>query len=273
MLKRSFNSLGVPVVDYSDCVCHLSVFLCNNGARREGNAFLDFLCIKKNIELLKTQKISAKDGFKMMLVISINGDIQEEEYIKFFKEINNNIIGNNIHVIVFQRPNIGFQWGGFHDVWLRYQSINCDWYMTVESDVYFKHDTWFDYFIEKMAKNQKTGFLGQYQDLALSSLEKHIPLTCYDYECWRNTDNKIYKPTQKELQHTRGGFYFCRKEFLQKMDAAFGCFTHSFDHDYFYDGVLAGEVGFSQKANVLNYPLFNDEDIAYVRERNDLLLQ
>jgi len=57
------------------------------------------------------------------------------------------------------------------------------------------------------------------------------------------------------------------------MDATFGCFTHSFDHDYFYDGVLAGEVGFSQKANVLNYPLFNDEDIAYVRERNDLLLQ
>ena len=115
---KEFNSLGVSDTNDSNCIFHMSTFLSDSKTkRRHGHTSKrDFDCIVKNIELMKTQEISTIRPFRMDLLISINGGIEKQEYIEYLKNINGSIIGNNIHVKVFQRANVGFQWGGFHDV-------------------------------------------------------------------------------------------------------------------------------------------------------------
>jgi len=104
-----FNTLDYPTIDKSTCVFHMSTFLSSTGYRRVGSGYRDFNCIKENIERFSTQHISSLDNFRLDLIISVNGDITEDEFIQYYKDIDGTVVGNNVNIKIFQRDNIGFQ--------------------------------------------------------------------------------------------------------------------------------------------------------------------
>ena len=108
---KEFNSLGVADTKRSNCVIHISSFLSENKTKRRQRhvSKRDFDCIVENIKLISKQKTSDINPFRMDLIISINGGIEKAEYIDYLTKINGTVIGNNVHVKVFQRANVGFQ--------------------------------------------------------------------------------------------------------------------------------------------------------------------
>jgi len=165
---------------------------------------------------------------------------------------------------------MGWQWGGFHDVWMRYKDIDCEWYATMEADCYMS-DMWFDRAISfmkpqviyELSGHLPIGYMGQY---STHFNEHFVPPIIENYRkqnvvvdnIWRDGYNKIISPAVNDLCHTRGGFYFCRRDMLEKMDNAYGCFTHSIGNDAEFDGILLGEVGFAQKTTALGYGLYKE---------------
>ena len=68
------------------------------------------------------------------------------------------------------------------------------------------------------------------------------------------------------MGHTRGGFHFCRKSLLEKIDKQFGCFTEAKGCDLMIDGILHGEIGFCQKIEATGTGLHPIDDICYIME-------
>jgi len=108
-MNNKFNSLDYPIIDKSNCVFHMSTFLSSTGYRRRGNGYRDFNCIKENIKRFSTQSISSLKDFRLDLIISVNGDITENEFIEYYKDIDGSVVGNNVNIKIFQRHNVGFQ--------------------------------------------------------------------------------------------------------------------------------------------------------------------
>jgi len=261
---RVFDPLHIPKINKTDCVLHISSFLQESkekSDRREGDSPRDFNCIKSLIGEISNQRISNREGFRLDAVISINGHVENQEYIDYLKSINGTVIGNNVHITIFQRPNVGWQWGGFHDVWMRYKDIDCNWYATIESDNYLTQDNWLDIAIE-MSEGDEYGFFGKHQ--------KDFPIDPYNFSSiaipsnvWRTGDNKTKNNMVKEdTLHSSGGFFFCKKSFLQKMDEVYGCFTHSMGCNWLFDGIVLGEVIFSHKTRELGYK-YSSEKFPY----------
>jgi len=253
---RVFDPLHIPKIKKSDCVFHYCVYLQRGVDNRvSSTAGWHFKCIKENIKIFSKLPPTKRDNFRMDLVISINGHLEEKEYIDYFKKIDGTVINKCIYITVFQRQNIGYQWGGFHDVWMRYKDIDCNWYVTMETDDYIAHDYWFDIAVDMMKEeeDEKIGFFGKYQ--------KDHPIDPVNFvspgippEVWRTGENKVnYDMQAHQTLHSSGGFYFCRKSFLQHMDKVFGCFTHSMGCNWRFDGVVLGEVVFSNKTRELGY--------------------
>ena len=260
---RVFDPLHIPKINKTDCVLHISSFLQESkekSDRREGDSPRDFNCIKSLIGEISNQRISNREGFRLDAVISINGHVENQEYIDYLKSINGTVIGNNVHITIFQRPNVGWQWGGFHDVWMRYKDIDCNWYATMEGDVFFSNDTWFDYFVNK---NKILHGQNSRKFNTIDPKEYNGPIPP---EVWRDENNNVLNASVNDTAHTRGGFYICQKSFLQHMDNVYGCFTHAMGCNMWFDAIILGEVAFCQKATALGYELIKDENVLGVRE-------
>jgi hypothetical protein len=268
---RQFDSLHIPTVGKTDCVYHISSYLEDKeGVSDRVNTSREFEVFRLNIDHLLSQTISQLDGFRMDLIVSINGHISNPTYIEYLNSINGTNNGK-VFITVFQRPNVGYQWGGLHDVWLRYKDVKCTWYVTTEADVYMEDDIWYDTAVHKVNASGN-GYLGQNARInmihpfeAESSpgmwyIGDSSPLV------WRNGNGDIIKPTKEMTQHTRGGFYFCCDTLLRRMDEVYGNFTFSMGCNHEYDGIILGEVGFCHKITALGYKLFKNEDMVRVRE-------
>ena len=197
------------------------------------------------------------------MVISVNGFFPKDaeniyrNNIKYLQDLNGRDIGHGIKVIVFQRPNFGWQWSAFYDVWLKYKNIGCDKFFTLESDVYVNINKWFDSLSQRI-ETSNSGFVGQ---IPINTID---PETFHTYSnvkrLWRDVGDVPFSPSKRQTEHTRGGAFFCKRELLQKMENAFGCFSHAMGKDLYIDGILSGEIGFSQKAKALGYELLTTID-------------
>jgi len=163
-------------------------------------------------------------------------------------------VGNNVNIITFQRPNIGYQWGGLYDIWLRYKDINCGWFGSLEHDHYFRHSEWFDIAMNHMGRQPLN-----VKNIGMNQTSKSF--NPYEYcgkkipkEAWKDKNNEVIEGIREDdLIHSSGGGYFCHRDLLRDMENAYGCFTFSIDNDYIFDGIVLGEVGFCQKIKSLGY--------------------
>ena len=286
MIFREFDPLHVPKIERTFCVLHISSFLQSHNIEKwdvndkdseenwikhvKSRAKTNFLCLKYTINDLLSKKASENDC-RIDIIISVNGHIEEPEYIDYLRDINGKSNGC-YHITIFQRQNIGFQWGGFHDVWLRYKDVECNWYATMEGDCALS-EYWFDIASKSIEYNTEIGFNGQpnttkngnliprgvhcdqnaidvknFYD-ASDRIQRPIPIGVF-----RDQDNGFYRyHSMINTCHTRGGFYFCKKEMLENIDDTYGCFTHSMGCNHSFDGIILGEVCFCQKITTLGW--------------------
>lgn len=261
-IQRVFTPIQWPQIDHCDLVLHLSTFLQDNAKRRDKNGYndivsssRDFYHVQKEIEIFRTFRPSSND-VDIYLLISINGGITNDEYINFLRNIDG-LHENNTHFIVFQRPNFGYQWGGFYDVWSKYKDINCTWYMSKESDWHLNTEYWFDRLIDKYneisRKNGKIGYIG--------GGKRKIPFNdIYEYngplnkETWRDQYNNTHEnPTLDFTMNVDPRFMFCHKDYLNDLDRTYGQFTYALDDSYYLGAIVYSEIGFYQKSVVKDY--------------------
>ena len=251
---RYFDPLLVVKPEINiNCVLHIAVHLEPHKRDSDSDGDKeDFITARRAIKYISEQVISNIQKFKLHLVISINGNIENEKYIKYFNEINGKWLSEKVFCKVFQRPNFGYQWGGFHDVWMRYKETKCDWYVTLESDHRFYHDPWFDLIVKELNK-AGPNFLdyGKHQNPRTLQPKKMLGVDIPARQ-WRNKDNSIkQKPRSDDIIHTCGALHFCKRQLLEEMDNAFGCFTYSMGCNHTIDGIIQGEIAFCQKTAAL----------------------
>ena len=251
-LKYSGKKPGVNVV------LHIPIQLnIKGGPKSHRNSDID--CLEKNLILFGQHK-----GFTGDLVISVNGFIDNEFIpdVKYLETINNTQIGP-FNVIVFQRPNFGYQWGGFYDVWQKYKDSEIAYYITLECDCYLTRD-WYKICIENIKNN---GFVGMPPKRDMGG---RTDMYFFTSRIWRNgADKKLNKPGadyRKVMTHTRGGFYFCQRSALEKLDKIYGCFTDSMGCDSSIDGVAMGEIGFASKIGQIGMTFKDYENIVFCTE-------
>jgi hypothetical protein len=258
-----------------DCVIHVSTFLEDKGMRRAGNAETYFRAARMLIEDLLTRPLSEK-SLRVDLVISVNGLVTNSTYIHYLEELHS-VHSSHVQIrpVVFQRPNVGWQWGGLWDIWLRYKHLKCKWWVTMESDLLLQFPCWVDIFTQEIEKAQEDGFkiafLGFHQrrDWFIDTHEFYVPLPASVWRDWQNKPMKNVLP--EDLRHIAGGFYFCTREFLEALDQTFHCFTFALGGNYEIDGIVHGEVGFSQKARALGFDYIAREEVYYPIEHGYLL--
>ena len=250
---RHIDPLPRHSTGWSDCVLHLSTFLQTEGRRRIPDATRDFECLQKNVEQFATWRASQQPGFMMDLVISVNGTIDIQEHLDMLNRINGQMLNPTTRVTVFQRPNIGWQWGGFWDVWLRWKGITCEWWATLENDCHLTDPDWFDVLQALLLTDPGACWVGMHEGWDGVNPNKfgscQLPPTT-----WRGPHNEPLDHFESDtLIHSGGGFYFCRRKVLESFDRTFGCFTHALGCHFQLDGIISGEVAFSQKARALGW--------------------
>ncbi len=153
-ILRAFDPLKLPSPQLPiSVVMNLTIFLesdalrvAPNGYRTKQSWDKDLADLKMNIAMYSEISPSDDPDFHMELLISVNGYVSDDEPIEYLKSIDGTYINNKrIHITVFQRPNVGWQWGALQDIWQRWhRDIDCDFWMTQESDSYFCVENWFD---------------------------------------------------------------------------------------------------------------------------------
>lgn len=236
-----------------------------NGTRSNNSWHKDLKDVKKNIEMYDKLVPSVKDDFLMELVISVNGSITDDEPFDYLKSIDDTYISNGkIHVTVFQRPNIGWQWGALQDVWAKLKGLDCDFWMTQESDCFFKMNYWFDILRDKYkSSKEKVCFISGHERTFTfgDPYEYNGPL---NKGVWRDKNNNILKnPTEYDIRHVDPLYYFISRQFLEELDDVYGCFTFALSGTFFLDAIIYGEIGFCQKARALGYKWLEYEDIVF----------
>lgn len=238
---RYFDPLKYPSEGTADIVLHIPIQLNSRGSRRApAGGFSDFDGLKWNLNNFKKNP----KGFHGILVVSVNGFI-DDGHIDNLKWIDEKVINNqwgDWNVTVFQRPNYGYQWGGFYDVWLKYKEIDCKYYATLECDCFLQGDWWKKSIDLFESRGDQFGFVGMAPD---KEVRKHL-LQQYTFSgrLWDCHSN---------MRHSRGGFYLCRRELLDKMDRFYGHFTLSLGNNQELDGVACGEIQFSSKTRHLGF--------------------
>ena len=274
-ILRAFDPLQCPEKKlHVDVVMNLTLFLQSNAPRPAPNGFRadqnwekDLKDLKQNISIYSTLSPSVRPEFRMELVISVNGYVTDAEPIEYLKSIDNTFVNNNrIHITVFQRPNVGWQWGALQDIWQRWHhSVICDFWMTQESDCYFHKENWFDILYDKYKchEKEKICFISGRERTFLFNepLEFDGPLSP---ETWRDKDNKpLENITEWSLRHVDPLYYFIPSKYLDDLDRHFGCFTYALDSNYQLDAIIYGEIGFCQKARALRYKWLECQDIVH----------
>lgn len=259
---RDFDPLyPVNSSHISDCVLHMAV--CFEPRKTHANfehcvmngrnlAELDHL--KFNIDRFNLTEIknSSNPNWQGDLIISINGFIHDGETLNYLRSIDGSDLKSGLKVKIFQRPNVGYQWGGFYDVWQRYKDATCQYYVSFEEDCFFSTG-WFDRLVKEVQPDN-IGCVGQLpcNKVRQIGIWNHVPAIFI-----RDGSNRhITLPIHiKNSEHTRGAFYFCKKSCLERLDTTFACFTHAMSNNHQIDGVFAGEIGFSQKLAACGYEL------------------
>jgi hypothetical protein len=252
-LKPSGKKPGVNVV------LHIPIQMNIKGCSKSKRDS-DIDCLEKNLILLEQHA-----GFAGDLIISVNGFIDNEFIpdVKWLETINNTQIGP-FNVIVFQRPNFGYQWGGFYDIWQKYKNSGIEFFATLECDCCLLSG-WY----EKCIGNIKNhGFVGMPPKRDLGANQMYF----FTGRIWRNSGDKALglgksgTVDKTVMTHTRGGFYFCHRSMLERIDEAYGCFTESMGCDPAVDGVAMGEIGFASKAGQLGISFIDMENVVYPTE-------
>jgi hypothetical protein len=240
---RYYEPLKEPEINYGvNIVLHIPIQMNSRGAMKVHRQKSDIDALHSNLDRFREQ---GNDKYKGELVISINGFIddnkEQKDKLKWLNEcVQDKNIGN-WHITIFQRPNYGYQWGGFYDVWIKYKILECPYYATLECDQQLTKD-WYEECDRIMREHPGHGFVGQAPDKNLvKRLRQQYRLT---ERLWVN---------HSTMQHSRGGFYFCRKELLEAIDKKYGHFTFSMGCDNSIDGVACGEIAFSSKTRHLGF--------------------
>lgn len=259
---RHFDPLFPPPTGHTvDCVLHMSV--CFEPRRTHvlfqhcvmaNRHVIELKYLRFNIERFDLTEIKNSDNpnWKGDLIISINGFIYNEEVVDYLRSIDGKTLRSGLTVKIFQRPNVGYQWGGFYDVWQKYKTANCEYYASFEEDCFF-FDKWFDRLVIAV-RPDNIGCIGQLpcKIVDQTHIRDMMPLVFVR----DGSNRRLEAPIHKELsRHTRGAFYFCKKSCLERLDGTFACFTHAMSNVHQIDGVYAGEVGFSQKIAACGYEL------------------
>ena len=246
---RYFDPITKPKTD-PDLVIHIPVCL-EDIKRREGAGDRDIACLKYNIQNFLTLTPSV-NHLNIDFVICVNGFIYYD-YIDYLEGL---LPTKDFNFRIFQRPNVGWQWGAFYDVWLAYKHSNTKWFMSMEADVFLTKDYWFDY-LKSFFKSEKVGHVGMVCPESVIGLDGgYGTVDKIPTRLWKKKTGETKQMTTQDTLHTRGGWYFCHWRLLNSMENAFGCFSHAMGKDQCMDGVLMGEVGFCQKATELGYKFF-----------------
>jgi len=228
-----------------DVVLHIPIRLNSTGSGRN-NRQSDIECLKKNLQTFEHNK-----GFKGDLVISVNGFIDNDflSYVHYLESINNTQMGP-FTITVFQRPNFGYQWGGFYEIWQKYKDSDIIYFATLECDCYLEPN----WYLTCTGKIKGHGFVGMPPKIDLGG---RTEMYFHTRRIWRSAADETIGDSARwskggtdyrtVMTHTRGGFYFCRRALLKKLDEVYGCFTESMGCDPSIDGVAMGEIGFASK--------------------------
>jgi len=244
-----------------DCVLHMSTCF------EPRKTHVDFQhCVMANRHLVELEhlrfnidrfdleeiKNSTDPKFHGDLIISVNGFIHDQKVVDYLKSIDGKNLKSGLTVKIFQRPNVGYQWGGFYDVWQKYKTATCNYYASFEEDCFFS-DSWFDT-LKREIEPADIGCVGQ---LPVQIIRQPHVLRMMPLIFIRDGSNRKFEPPiDRELsKHTRGAFYFCKRDCLERLDASFACFTHAMSNVHQVDGVFAGEIAFSQKMAACGYKL------------------
>ncbi len=146
----------------------------------------------------------------------------------------------SIKFTVFHRPNIGYQWGGYYDTWLKTKHLKADYYGTLEVDICF-YEKW------------HSALQGHH--IGMSPLKGVAAHDMFWDSVTGKHDLKKVPGFKQGSMHTRGGFHFCSHELLTKIDNKFHQFTFAKGHDHFIDGIVHGEVLFCHKIRAVGYEL------------------
>jgi len=258
-ILRIFDPLQYPDFDKTDCILNLTVFLENDGLRRMDNGYREptdnkqeMENLKRNIDFFDKSSHSIKKDFSMKLVISVNGHLMDDESINYLKSLDRQKLNDSkVEIIIYQRPNIGWQWGSLWDIWTRWKNVNCEYWVSKECDWHFRLENWYDILKEKLISNKNAAFVSAYErKFKFDPYEYYGPLSI---DVWRDINGKPFKAKWEDVKHVQPSYYFMRKSFLEKMDKTFGCFTYALGQSYELDAIVYGEMGFSQKTKALGY--------------------
>ena len=238
-----------------DVILHIPI--CLEKPTGKSNRDADIECLKKTLKVLTTQT-----GFKGKLNISVNGVIKIKDDVKYLQTIDDTQIGP-FQTIVFQRPNYGYQWGGLYDVWLKHKDVKENKYFaTLECDC-FLTTNWYKICIKNI---KDLGYIGQPPSRDLAARGKEYDIS---NRLWRNGNDEIISDVEDMrniMYHTRGGFYFCSRFLLTKMDKVYGYFTPALQSDLCIDGIASGEIGFASRTRQLGFDFKDIDDIVFCCE-------
>lgn len=271
---RYFDPLISPEKRYPDpeVVIHIPICL-EDISRREGGAERDIRCLLYNIQNFKNNlptKNTSGLYNEIDIVISVNGFIHFPDFVDVLENLEKRDNGQ-YNIKIFQRPNIGWQWAAFYEVWQKYRYTETNFYMTMECDVIITMEYWLDYLTSKMLSG--IGYLGmEGNEKIIDPNNNYGDVFGIPKRLWRNKDRSVKPMKNEDSFHTRGGWYFCRSELLEDMEKNFGCFTYAMGNKQCLDGVLMGEVGFSQKTKELGWH-FKFDKIEELLKKDDERLQ
>ena len=159
--------------------------------------------------------------------VSINGPTEDKYADKVIE------LCDEYHAQYFNRPNTGYQWGGYYDTFQKTKNLDSVYYGTLEVD-YCLIKNWYE-----LLKNCKKHHIGM--PPLKHTIQPH------------NWPNKW--KGDKSQDHTNGAFHFCSKPLLNAIIDQYNCFTNSKGSNHTLDGILHGEVSFCSKIQAVQYSL------------------
>ena len=251
---REFDPLLYPKTNDIDCIVSYPIFLEENGKRRMddgtkglNNHIKELENLKKKVEWITNVPVS-KNDIKVEFIISICGYVIDDYCIDYLSSIDDEYLNKNVHCVVFQRPNIGWQWGSLEDIWIKYKDTNCKYFVSSEVDLEFLNEPyWYDE-CKELIKGDKICFISDIQKNPIDPHNYYGPLNS---RTWKDKNNKTIEG-YVDTTHTNGS-YFIRSDFLDEMYKTYGCFTYALTANFELDAIVYGEIGFCQRAIELGY--------------------
>ena len=242
---------------------------CKNGPKRPSYPDREFEHLKQDIETFRILKPSKFD-IDIELIYAVNGFLTEDHMIKYLNDINDTYLQDKVHLTVFQRPNIGWQYGAAYDVFQKHRHTEVGYYMMKEVDRHLKVDYWYDILNQKMMTAGYSPKSGYNEKICwVGGVERPYRFKPHEYagplteNIWRDKNYKpIKNPTKEITLCVKPHYYFLSPDFLHNLDYCYGNFTDSIGSSYELDGIVYGEHCFCQRAKELGYRWiqFTDSD-------------